>query len=158
MLLLLLTLACKTPREAPADCDPNLAPGADSQSALVDGVRIRLSFERCPDTQTCFEALVWLETEDGEPVQGEMEVSAPGADLDPADVDEDITRVRVNPQGTGEVKVTVSDGTRSLRRVALVLDAIHPELGQPTAVEGLVNTCPRSTSSTSCAGRTAPRS
>ncbi len=141
MLLLLLTLACKTPREAPADCDPNLAPGADSQTSVVDGVRIRLDFERCPGTETCFDAVAWLETEDGEPVQAEVQVSAPGADLEGARLEGDTTRVRVNPRGTGEVKVTVSDGTRSLRRVALVFDAIHPDLGQPTAVEGLVNTC-----------------
>ena len=141
MLLLLLSLACKTPRPVASDCDPELAPGLDSQTSLVDGVRIRLDFERCPGSETCFDAVAWLETEEGEAEEGQVEVSAPGADLESASLDGDKTRVRVNPRSTGEVKVSVSDGTRSVRRVALIFDEIHPDLGQPTAVEGLVNTC-----------------
>ena len=141
MLMLLMSLACKTPRQAPADCDPELAPGADSQTSMVDGIRIRLAFERCPGTETCFDAVGWLENQSGELVQGQVEVIAPGADLEGAVLDGERTRVRVNPRSTGEVKVSVSDGTRSLRRVALVFDEIHPDLGQPTAVEGLVNSC-----------------
>ena len=49
-------------------------------------------------------------------------------------------RFTVTPAQTGEHRVTVSYQEASSSRTALVLKSVHPDWGQPMAVEGLVNT------------------
>lgn len=121
---------------------PLSEPGSDANTTPATETALILSFERLPaEGVDPFRVTVTLHR-DGQPLAGEtLELDIPRGSTGPiADIGDGTYVFTVTPTEAGPHPVTVRHADATITRVALVAAGLHPTLGQPLEVPGLVNT------------------